>query len=76
MRQAIMTKYLGPTNYLPARVRVWCSAKKISVYWNYELNPEENHTYAANTLVELLGWDTELIGGADDKGGYVFVQVN
>jgi len=79
--QAIVTKYLGPTNYRGSRVTARCQAKRITVSWDDALGSDENHDVAARMLAESLGWlsDThgELVGGGlpDGRGNcYVFVK--
>ncbi len=56
MRQAIVTKYLGPTDHRGSRIKVICDAKTITVSWDHALNPEDNHTAAATALADQLGW--------------------
>lgn len=78
-RQAIETKYLGPTNTKGTRIKATCNAKSIIISWDYSLDPEENHLKAAQALLNDLGWDKEcnLVSGSikSNKKGYVFVQV-
>jgi hypothetical protein len=76
MRQAIITKYLGPTNHRGSRVKATCDAKSITLPWRSELNSESNHFRAASELQRLLGWEKQnvLIGGSI-QNGYVFVQI-
>lgn len=56
MRQAIVTKYLGPTNFRGSRVKAVCDAETITISWDDALNPEDNHRVAANQLANSLGW--------------------
>lgn len=58
-RQAIQSKYLGPTNYRPARIKVWCDAKTRFVHWDHGHNPCENHYLATIALAKELGWNTD-----------------
>ena len=55
-RQAIVTKYIGPTNYRGTRISVRCSAGRIIVPWDHSLGIVENHAAAAFTLARKLGW--------------------
>lgn len=55
--QAIMTKYLGPTNVLGARIKASCQAKTITLPWDHSLNPTDNHTAAAKALATKMGWN-------------------
>jgi hypothetical protein len=75
-RQAITTKYIGPTNYRPARVKVTCDAHTATVAWDHALDTVENHARAARQVADLLGWtkySNYHVGGTKD--GYVFVAV-
>ncbi len=76
MSQAIVTKYIGPTNLKGTRIRVKCQAKSVLIPWNHALGIEDNHTLAAQTVAESLGWleKRALAGGAlPDGSGYAFV---
>lgn len=75
MRQAIVTKYLGPTNHRGSRVKATAQAGSITVSWDHALSVEDNHKAAARALVTRWGWDGDWHGGATpDGGGYVFVR--
>ena len=71
-KQAIETKYLGPTNHRGARIVAKCDAGRKVVPWEYELDVPENHALAACALAKSLGWDmpTHL---ASTQKGYVAV---
>lgn len=73
--QAIVTKYIGPTNHRSARIRATCSATSLCVAYDHSLGLEENHAAACHALTSKLGWNGVYIqGGMPDKiGGYVFV---
>jgi len=73
MRQAIITKYIGPTNFRGARVQAKCDAKTIYVPWDHALDVEENHFRAAEKLLLHLKWNGEWMGGSL-KNEYVFVN--
>lgn len=74
MRQAIQTKFLGPTNHRPARVKAWADAGSVVVSWDYSLGVPDNHEAAAVALAKKLGWPLRLSGGSLPGSGYVFVQ--
>lgn len=75
MRQAIVTKFLGPTNSRPARIKATAAAGSHTMPWDYSLNADANHQKAARLLVEKLGWDGEwTAGGLPDESGCVFVD--
>ena len=52
--QAIITKYLRPTNVRGARIKASCQATSIIVSWNDGLSPEDNHRAAADALCQKL----------------------
>ena len=55
-RQAIETRFLGPTTARGSRVSARCDAGRIVVPWDHALNPVENHAAAARALAVKLGW--------------------
>ena len=72
--QAIVTKYVGPTNYRGSRVIAKCEAKRIAVSWDDALNVDENHRRAAQILATELEWRGRWVGGSlPDNRGYCFV---
>lgn len=79
MRQAIVTKYLGPTNYKCARIKAFADAGSVTVNWDYALNVEDNHWRAALTLAAKFNWgDTRnawIGGGMPDNTPYAFCFV-
>jgi hypothetical protein len=75
----ITTRYIGPTNHKPGRVKaVSGSGKSLTVSWNHELALFENHAAAAAALAEKLqltakaGWDGPMVGGCLHNDGYAF----
>ena len=74
MRQAIVTKWLDPTNHRGSRVRASCDAGSLTVSWDYEVGVEGNHRAAALALAEKLGWGTENWIGGEFKGTCVWVN--
>jgi hypothetical protein len=82
IRQAIITKYLGPTNYRGSRIKAKCQAESLTVSWDSNLGIDENHTAAATMLAQKLGWlmvdgrKFKLVGGAmPDISGNCYVIV-
>lgn len=80
-RQAIQTRYVGPTNFKGSRIRVKCDAKTFFVGWRDELSVDENHHAAAMRAFTELGWDKvyreevgALVGGCMGND-YYFVSV-
>jgi len=68
MRQAIETKYLGPTNYRGGRIRASAQAGSVTVPYDHALGVDENHTHAARVLLRKKGWTGHLIGGGNARG--------
>jgi hypothetical protein len=78
MRQAIVTKYLGPTDHHGSRVKARCEAGSLTLGWDYAHGPEENHKRCAEALQLQLGWGNRyFIGGAlpGTAEGFCFVDV-
>jgi hypothetical protein len=73
LRQAIETKYLGPTNSRGPRIKATAQAGSRTADYLHNLNIEENHSHAARQLAEKLGWKGNWYGGGTPKGDYVFV---
>lgn len=75
--QAILTRYLGPTNTRGARIKATCAAGSITISYPYDLSGQAVHRKAAEALVSKLGWvDTYyggLLGGQLANGDYAFV---
>jgi len=74
MRQAILTKYLGPTNFRGSRIKATASAGSITVEYDNALSSEQNHRHAARMLQQKFQWDNDLVAGWNEYTG-VFVQV-
>ena len=76
--QAIVTKYLGPTNHHGARVKATCQAMYKVVSWDDALDVDENHRVACRMLCQELGWRyTDALwvgGGMPDGRGNVYVN--
>lgn len=76
----IFTKYLGPTNTKPGRIKAYHSwpAKNpasITVEYNREICATENHIAAAKALCKKYNWRGRYVCG-DLAAGCVFVKVN
>ena len=74
MRMAIVTKFLPPTNHRGARIKAMSDAGSLTVSWDYEVGVPENHLRAAEALMQKLGWDWPIVGGALPGSGYAFVE--
>lgn len=55
--QAILTKYLCPTNHRGARIAASCMAARIVVPYDDGMGLDHNHETAARLLMQQLGWD-------------------
>jgi hypothetical protein len=80
MFQAIVTKYIGPTNFRGSRVKATCQAGSLTIPWDDALNADGNHRAACNALRMKLNWTErgphKLVGGAlPDGKSYAFVEV-
>ena len=86
--QAIVTKYIGPTNTKGSRIKATCAAGSITVgYHNVDVDVDvapyeaERHQLVAAMLQRKLGWDSEYYGrlesGQLPNGDYahVFVKI-
>lgn len=78
VRQAIVTKYLGATNFRGSRVKATAYAGSVTVSWDDALDVQENHAKAAQALAAKWGWDehADFAGGSlPDDRGYAFVAI-
>jgi len=68
---AIVTKFLGPTNTKPARVKATAGGNSVTVSYHSDDFP---HKLAALNLCKKMGWTGKLVGGHTSTGMvYVFV---
>ena len=75
--QAIITRYLGPTDHRGSRIKATAQAGSVTLEWDDRLNVEVNHDRAALALANKFGWirdgwDLES-GGLPDGSGNVYV---
>jgi len=56
MRQAIVTKYLGPTNHRGSRIKATATAGTVTVPWDSAQGVDENHERAARALAQRFNW--------------------
>lgn len=72
-RQAIETRYIGPTNHLGSRIIATTPSKmRFTWAWDYSLGFEANHYAAAKALQAKLGWEP-IVAGAGTKAGFVWL---
>lgn len=78
MKQAIITKFLGPSNTRGARVKAYASQARpsVTIPWDHAQSSEHNHMFAARILAARLEWSGELVAGALSAGqvAHVFVS--
>lgn len=77
-RQAITTRYLGPTNNRGARVKATADAGSVTLDWDHALDMLPNHAAAAKALAAKFSWTGEYHAGGlaqSSKDAYVFVCV-
>jgi hypothetical protein len=74
--QAIVTKYIGPSNVKGSRIKA-TSASGVSAFSDYksEYDTERNHREAIRKLCHKLGWHGHMVLGST-KVGYVAVFVD
>lgn len=61
--QAIISKYICPTNFHGARIKAKCERGSITLSWPYELNQEAAHVWAKGQLIaRFLREDAERYG--------------
>lgn len=75
-RQAITTKYHGPTDLTGSRVSATCEAGRVVVHWDHALDIFENHRMAMEHLTIKLNWAGRRWVGGAIKTGYVFVDTS
>lgn len=72
--QAIVTKYIGPSDTRGSRVKAQAFAGSITLHWDDALNSEANHARAAKALADKFSWKgTYHQGGSPGDSGYCFV---
>lgn len=77
--QAIITKYLGPTNTMGSRIKARAYAGSITVTYDHAIDSDANHKRAATALADKYGWlddGTKMVSGSlPDNTGYAFLMV-
>lgn len=73
---AIETKYIGPTDTKPSRIRASTSnGQSLTMGYDHELTTDDAHAKVAIALRDKMGWKGEMVCGAT-KAGLVFVFAN
>lgn len=78
MKQAIITKYLSPTNTKGARVKAYATGARptVTIPWNHDWTPGRNHYFAAELLKKRLAWSGTLESGSLSPGQVVHVFID
>lgn len=77
--QTVITKYIGPTNRRPSRVKATCWRKCATVSWDDRYGSEENHKAACEALIKELEadsdyeWSILAHGSMPDDSGRAFI---
>jgi len=58
--QAIVTKYLSPTNFSGSRIKATAQAGSVTLSWDYALDTTGNHRAAAIALADKFKWSEHL----------------
>ena len=83
MRQAISTRYIGPTNTQGSRVKAIARKREgnlseisLADNWDQSASVEENHARVAKLLAARMDWAGLWIGGGSpENSGFVFVNI-
>jgi len=67
IRQAITTKYHGPTNTRGSRISATAQAGRITIAYDHALDDTQNHAAAACALAKKFGWNGEWKGGGTGR---------
>jgi hypothetical protein len=74
--QAILTRYLCPTNTVGSRYAAYCDAGRLVLSADYSVDFAGNHLRVAKALRDLLGWQRyALQGGQFDSGEFAWCIV-
>jgi len=68
--QSIVTKFIGPSNYLGSRVKATSEAGRVTTPYDHELSLDENHVAAARALCKKFGCH----GSSGDRHRYLFLR--
>jgi hypothetical protein len=72
--QAIVVKYLGPTDFRGSRYKASAQAESLTLASDERYGPEVNSRRAADALIAKLGWRYgEWLEGALPDGSRVYV---
>ncbi len=76
VRQAIVTKYHGPTNSRGSRISATAEAGRVYMSYRHDLDIPANHAEAARLFAAKFGWlEFSDYAQGGTANGYVFVAV-
>ena len=61
--QAIITKFIGPSNTKGARIKATAVAGSVTIGYPHELELCERHEKAARALCDKFGWKFDHVSG-------------
>lgn len=73
--QAIITKFLGPTNNRGSRYKATAaySKKSVTVSADYSKGLDANHDRACLELCKVMGWHGKIVSAVGDGGEHIYV---
>jgi hypothetical protein len=74
--QAIVTKFICPTNHRGSRVKATASCGSLTLSWDHALNQDENHAAVAKAFCESKEWTGQMVGGCLPDGSWAWVFVS
>lgn len=72
-KQAILTRYRGPTNVRGSRILVSCPGGRMRVNYDHAMNSNDNHKAAAYAMALKMGWVGSMVGGTLPGGFMAWV---
>lgn len=77
-RQAISTKFIGPTNTRGSRIKASAQAGSMTFPYDHSLSASMNHAAAAKKFADKYEWNGVWVGGGgvNRNGDMVFVKVD
>jgi hypothetical protein len=78
MTQAIVTRYIGPSNTRGSRIKATAWGGSITIPLPHDVEADVAHARAAQALCEKMGWKRGgwIGGGTPDEKGWCFVNIN
>jgi hypothetical protein len=73
--QAIVTKWIGPTNTKGDRIKATAAAGSVTVPYERATNTEGAHRAAAVAFCAKFGWDFDHVSGGLPDGSLAWVRL-